>query len=165
MSTRTKILLLRAALWPFIGLTVGAVGTLVAQAVGGALPVTENPFVAAALVGLGGWGLLMVHRATVTGTLSATTLERIRLALEGPNGDAGAVGDLRELRRRMDDHDGQRVRLNQSVSRIDGSVTDNRSRIERIEGYLDKEVGPALGRPFAYPPDTAFHPRREREAG
>lgn len=87
-----------------------------------------------------------------------TTVQSVIVTVEGLN------ATLEGVKRWMPEQEGARRTLNQSVSRMDGELREVREVQHRLVAWAE-EVGVPLGRPFAYPPDTAFHPRREREAG
>lgn len=145
--------------------------TLAAQSAGIGPEASSTTLLEVIVVGLGGWGLLAIVQLKQTAT-------QLLMELRGANGRGGLVQTVEDIRitveglnaslegvkRWMPTQEEYRAHLGKSVSRLDGTTADLTKRVERVEQYLE-EVSPALGHPFAYPPDAAFHPRREREAG
>lgn len=138
-------------------LVVGTATTLVAQTVTGTLATGDHPLTLALLLGLGGWVLLEIRRL-------GTNASKIHQLMVGYDGQSGLVSDVRELRERLDTENGHRKALGQSVSRLDENMRDLVRRQERVEGWAG-EVGPAMGRPFPWPPTVNDLWARERDAG
>lgn len=164
----------RARWWLMAALgTLGLFGavTLGAESVAGTAAGNSTTLLEVIIVGLGGWGLLAIVQLKQTAT-------QLLMELRGANGRGGLVQTVEDIRitveglnaslegvkRWMPTQEEHRAHLGQSVSRLDGTTADLTKRVERVEQYLE-EVSPALGHPFAYPPDAAFHQHRERDAG
>lgn len=164
----------RARWWLMAALGVAglcAAVTLGAQSAGVVPAENSTTLLEVIIVGLGGWGLLAIVQLKQTAT-------QLLVELRGVNGRGGLVetvqgigvtieglnATVEGMKRWMPAEEGARLTLNQSVSRIDGDLREVREVQHRLVAWAE-EVGVPLGRPFAYPPDTAFHPRREREAG